>query len=69
MDPDEALKRLRELQAEITKMYDLLPGVITANDQYKLLDISQKATELTLQFQVLDEWLTKGGFKPTDWEK
>lgn len=32
MDPDEALKRLRELQAEITKMYDLLPGVITAND-------------------------------------
>lgn len=52
MDPNELLRRLREIVAE-----------------YYAGDKSAHATaqEMVYEFESLDEWLTNGGFLPTDW--
>lgn len=68
MDPNEALKKMRELRAEVNKKYSELPKTITANDWYALLTISQKAVKFADQFEALDAWLSEGSTKPDDWD-
>lgn len=54
MDPNETLRLLREA---ITGLF----AVDTDNASY------DPAVEIAERFQALDEWLSKGGFLPTDW--
>lgn len=54
MDPDEALRVAREAAAAVIKYGN---------------GASLSAHELAEAFQALDEWLTKGGFAPSDWRK
>lgn len=53
MDPDDTLTQIREL---ITK-YQTSAEEMSTSD----------AAELVLLVDGLDEWLTKGGFLPTEW--
>lgn len=48
MDPNETLRRLREL---------------CALDNCHLF-----STEIADLFEALDDWITNGGFLPTEWE-
>jgi hypothetical protein len=54
LDPDEALKRLRELADKIDSPFGF--------------DLAE-AKDLAIQFQALDGWLTRGGFLPKDWAR
>jgi len=58
MDPDEALKKLRELAAKVLAAQD---------DDY--INARYICEEFAESFDALDEWLINGGFKPTDWDK
>lgn len=53
MDPEEALKRLRQL----VKIH-------MGGDGLDAHEIDRMVTT----FQGLDEWITKGGFLPADWQ-
>jgi hypothetical protein len=53
MDPDACLKLIRASVRRIEAMY--------------LLDDNEAAT-LAVVVNNLDEWLTKGGFVPQDWD-
>lgn len=52
MDPNEALRQLRELVHTCLYSEDEAPDI---------------ATDLAQQFEALDEWLSKGGFPPDAW--
>lgn len=54
MDPNTTLDELREL-------------VEAANRNDELLDWQLVAEELADRFAALDQWLSRGGFLPTDW--
>ncbi len=56
MDPDEALRELRRLIEDSFGAYD-------KEDAWESLD------EARHQFKALDEWLSKGGFLPSDWRR
>lgn len=60
MDPNAALKELRELtkgcHEEVTDL--LVLGTFEVR--------ARRVVEL---FEYLDEWITKGGFLPADWRK
>lgn len=58
MDPDEALKIVREGMAKAISD--------TWNAEVDELDWLDRTAEA---FQGLDEWLCRGGFLPTDWNK
>lgn len=58
MDINAALANVRRLNALVLKAFD--GGVLPDED-----DI----LELADQLQAMDEWLSKGGFLPTDWER
>lgn len=55
MDPDEALRRIREAAGEIE------------NDLGDAFDEGSQVGQLVTAFDALDEWLRKGGFVPSDW--
>jgi hypothetical protein len=55
MDPNEALKQLREKAA-----YAL-------DGNWAVGDMNAVAIDLAEQFQALDEWLRSGGFLPGAW--
>lgn len=59
MDPNEALNRLRHALLD----YRL------AQDQENSMDAQTHAEDIADAAEVLDEWLSKGGFLPTSWEK
>lgn len=54
MDPDEALRQLREEAARILEAAD--------NEE------EADATRMAELFQGLDEWVVRGGFLPKDWK-
>ena len=58
MDPDEALKRIRAAITEI-RIRD------TEGRTEKVRDV---AVEMAAKVEALDEWLSKGGFKPVAWQ-
>ncbi len=55
MDPNVTLLELRR------KMTVLKEGNISTKDKDRLLDA------LVEEFEALDEWISRGGFLPTDW--
>lgn len=54
MDPDEALKRCRELAKRV-------------EDATYAEECEVAGLDLAEQFKALDEWLSKGGFAPREW--
>lgn len=58
MDPNANLAELTQLSHKVLKDLDNLAAVD--------LDEVERTCEL---FIALNEWLTKGGFLPTDWNK
>lgn len=61
MDPDEALRRLRAaIEALKVAMRD------GASCDY---DLGETADEVIVKFEVLDGWLSRGGFVPKAWSK
>jgi hypothetical protein len=63
IDPDELLKDIRAA-------VDELNATEKADDQDCRMALAQVLTctsVLTTRFQVLDEWLSKGGFLPDEW--
>jgi len=54
MDPNENLRRLRELYKQIIE-----------RDEYE--GVYHQACEMADLIEALDNWLTKGGFLPADW--
>ena len=53
MDPDETLRQLRALNAELADE--------TSEEE--------KVFELCMLIAALDEWMTHGGFLPRDWNQ
>lgn len=54
MDPNEALKRMRELSEELDR----------CDDEWTR---SQLAEEMAMVWGGLDQWLTNGGRLPSEW--
>lgn len=61
MDPNEALKNLREAARD-----NLAHAEEFKDRPGELLVMIYEAAE---SFQALDEWLSKGGFLPADWQR
>jgi hypothetical protein len=64
MDPNEALKRLREIMPRLqawaeAEEWSIAPSDLTQHDT----DLA----EVVETFEGLDQWLSKGGFLPADW--
>lgn len=59
MDPNEALRLARESANEV---------ISARADDREDDDPRPNDLELAEQFLALDEWLTKGGFPPADWD-
>lgn len=55
-EPNIALDKLRELASRYTSGSEDEPETLIA-------------IELAQQFEALDQWLTNGGFLPSDWKK
>lgn len=56
MDPDEALKKVREALVLYSRRYkDKGTGLSEADD-------------LADAFESLDDWVSRGGFLPKDWQ-
>jgi hemerythrin len=58
MDPNETLKRIREL---LTELED--------GDEEMSDEMSCLVSDLAEHWDGLDAWLRKGGFLPADWAK
>ena len=58
VDPNETLRLLRASAKDIAETFDRDEEVASAD-----------AAELASYVQALDEWITKGGFLPKEWEK
>lgn len=54
MDPNATLERIRKLYTEL----------LNSNDQI----VDPKVQELLESVENLDDWLSAGGLKPTDWK-
>jgi len=59
MDPDEALRRLREAAARVREEISKGFGGDPMDDVSTMLD----------HFEALDGWLSNGGFAPKAWRK
>ena len=53
LDPNKALNRLREL---------------AAINSFEGVDIDYTFEEMQEHFKALDEWLSRGGFVPDEWQ-
>jgi hypothetical protein len=62
MDPEEALRLMRELAK----------GILSNEEENHTLGsplMPDQAIEMAEQFEALDVWLKSGGFLPKDWSK
>jgi hypothetical protein len=65
VDPNEALEILRKLAKRVISIADE-PDYSDNKSQDHVLS---EAMEMAEAFKSLDEWISKGGFLPKDWEK
>lgn len=65
MDPNEALRMIRELVDATAADLDDEHAADVTDD----VERSGRATELVDTFRGLDEWLSRGGFLPTEWQR
>lgn len=56
MDPEQALANAREAVKDL-------------DNATSISQESDAAERLATAFRALDEWLSKGGFLPSDWER
>ncbi len=63
MDPTETLRRLRNIMAAFDAE-DATP--MSTADTERLASLGE---EFVNTFEDLDEWLSKGGFLPADWQQ
>lgn len=64
MDINAALERMRQLQRTITALTDLDSDSLSESE---IQDLRYNADALVIVTEAIDGWLTKGGFKPSDW--
>jgi len=64
MDPNEALKNLREAIASATGQQD----ADTDHGSFCVVN-NRTVTDIINSFEALDEWLSRGGFLPADWAR
>lgn len=62
MDPDTALSDLRQAIREYEVAADL-PGIVGT------ADIAAAAERLHSAASALDDWISRGGFLPSQWQK
>lgn len=58
MDPNETLTKLREIKRRIQANVDTGTPLSPAD-----------APDMADLFEALDDWLSKGGFLPADWQR
>lgn len=56
MDPDETLRIIRLTIAQMR-----------VDDEAGVPEFKQHARDLAEHIEALDEWMSKGGFKPKEW--
>lgn len=61
MDPNEALRNCRRIANSLVEKMD-------ADEDLESLPV-HKVNQLIESFQGLDQWLSKKGFLPKDWER
>ncbi len=59
MDPNEALRRLREAAAKVREEMDKCFGGDPMDD----------VSDMLQHFEALDGWITNGGFLPAAWRR
>lgn len=64
MDPDELLANLRSKIARRNEACELWNESDDPDEGERMDDLANEACH---DMQALDEWLSKGGFLPTDW--
>lgn len=67
MDPNETLRRLRAAIASANLISD---DYHNADDDETVMieDVISTLDDVAGMAEALDEWLTKGGFPPADWD-
>lgn len=65
MDPNENLRRQRDLAAEIVRL-NINPDYSKRARDARVLEAADELADLVL---ALDAWLTTGGFLPRAWER
>jgi hypothetical protein len=63
MDPNEALKRIREAIKGRNRGYYWTTNEADPSNPIGVWD------EIIEHFEALDEWLCKGGFMPAEWDE
>lgn len=67
MDPNATLRLARHLSSEIDRAINQHAETpLNEQDIHHLID---RASDLAILFDGLDEWLSKGGFLPDDWHR
>jgi hypothetical protein len=62
VDPNTTLTQLRELIADSLAYLD-------GNEYYDAGALASLLDDIARRSECLDEWLTRGGFLPSDWER
>jgi hypothetical protein len=66
VDPDEALKKLRETLVRFRKWQEEHPSAIRHVGGNMGLDLAE---DIAMYADALDQWISNGGFLPEDWRK
>lgn len=70
MDPEEALKKLREAVQDMKYREDASLATDPAHRARRSKELGlHPILEFVQYFDALDLWLSKGGFLPADWNK
>jgi hypothetical protein len=71
MDPNEALHQLQLLSAQhdraVTKAEAAARGDSNDVEIEALYEVQAVGERLVEQFRALDEWMSRGGFRPQEW--
>lgn len=70
MDPEAALKEIRDLVEAIRERIDEHDGDdVDTMDPDDLVTIAEDANALVDRFEGLDAWMSRGGFLPASWSE
>ena len=67
MDPNLNLKMIRTLVTQINHTFDTDCDRSLTPSETNIL--KQRAYDLAALVEALDEWMVKGGFTPSEWDK
>ena len=67
MDPNLNLKMIRTLVTQINHTFDTYSIRSLTHSEADIL--KQRAYDLAALVEALDEWMVKGGFTPSEWDK